>query len=145
MGCGTGFLSIPAASIVGDEGLVYAVDVSDYYLMRLRKKAAKLGIKNIDAMRTSAEELDEVPDNSIDRASFTLSLYYIGDKAQAITRLRQKLNNDGLVMVYEPIASRFLGHGTETSVITALFTARGFEPQFVKRGLLFWTGLYSPA
>ncbi len=144
IGCGTGFLSLPAASIVGDRGLIYAVDVSDKYLWRLRQRADRLGVKNILTIRTRAEELDGIPDNSIDRAVFMLSLHHIGDRAEALSRVRRKLKQDGLLMVYEPIASRMLGHGTEPSEIIPLLREKGFEPQLFEKGLLFWTAVFTP-
>ncbi|MEM4290027.1 MAG: class I SAM-dependent methyltransferase [Nitrososphaerota archaeon] len=144
VGCGTGYLSIPAASIVGDNGIVYAVDISYKYLWKLELRAAKLGVKNILAVRTGAEELDGIPDNSVDRAVFMLSLHHIDGKEQALSQVRRKLKQDSLLMVYEPIASRMFGHGTEPSEIIPLLRQKGFEPQLLEKGRLFWTALFAP-
>ncbi|GBC71328.1 Aklanonic acid methyltransferase DauC [Candidatus Calditenuaceae archaeon HR02] len=144
VGCGTGFLAFPAASIVGDKGLVYAVDISDKYLWKLRQRAAKLCVKNILPVRARAEELDGVPDRSADRVVFMLSLHHIEDKGRALSQVRRKMKQDSLLMVYEPIASRMLGHGTEPSEIIPLLRQKGFEPYLFEKGRLFWAAIFTP-
>lgn len=47
VGCGPGFLTIPAARIVGDEGLVYAVDIHPLAIERVKEKIKREGIKNV--------------------------------------------------------------------------------------------------
>lgn len=47
MGCGPGDYSIAASSRVGDEGLVYAVDLWEEAVDALFKRVSALGIKNI--------------------------------------------------------------------------------------------------
>jgi len=39
VGCGTGFFTIPAAQIVGNEGKIIALDASSDYLKTVAKKA----------------------------------------------------------------------------------------------------------
>ncbi len=137
-------MSLPAASLVGDGGVVYAVDVSDEYLQKLRKKASELGLKNLYTVRTRAEDLDGVPDCAVDRAVFMLSLHHIEDKKQALRQLRKKLKKNGLAMIYDPISSRTMGHGTNPTNIITLLRQEGFELQSLSKGFLFWTALFSP-
>ena len=56
VGCGYGFFTIPAASIVGEKGKVYAVDVEASSIDRLKREAAEKGLKNIHAEVGAAEE-----------------------------------------------------------------------------------------
>jgi len=54
-GCGSGKYTIPAARLVTQKGRVYALDVSDAALERVRAKAAKEGLTNIVIIRSTGE------------------------------------------------------------------------------------------
>ena len=47
VGCGDGYFSLPAARIVGEQGRVYAVDISKEAVGRLKNKAKKERLKNL--------------------------------------------------------------------------------------------------
>ncbi len=57
LGANDGYFSIPAAKIVGVEGLVYAIDPDAEALKRLTKRGSKNHIDNIKAFELSAEDL----------------------------------------------------------------------------------------
>ncbi|MDO9511518.1 MAG: class I SAM-dependent methyltransferase [Bacteroidales bacterium] len=65
VGCGTGFLSIEMAQRFGHETEIIALDIWQEGLEYLNKKAEFYGIKNIKAIRASAEALP-FQDGSID-------------------------------------------------------------------------------
>lgn len=56
IGCGNGFFSIPAAKLVGKRGKVYALDIDDEAIDRLREKALKEGLTNLILRVGEAEE-----------------------------------------------------------------------------------------
>ena len=67
VGCGTGFFTIPAAKLVGDQGSLIAMDASSGFLKVVTKKVEKANLKNVsivqrDALNTrlEAESLDKV-------------------------------------------------------------------------------------
>ena len=53
-GCRVGHYTIPAAKVVGNEGIVYAVDKEQQALDELEQKAAHLNLKNKTTKNTSA-------------------------------------------------------------------------------------------
>ena len=55
VGSGDGYFSIPAAEIVGDAGLVYALDVNEQALSELKAAAKAAGLKNIQTVHGDAE------------------------------------------------------------------------------------------
>jgi ubiquinone/menaquinone biosynthesis C-methylase UbiE len=55
VGCGYGFFTIPAASIVGETGKVYAVDIDASSIDQLKRDAAEKGLKNIHTEVAEAE------------------------------------------------------------------------------------------
>ena len=66
VGCGTGFFTIPAAQMVGDQGCIIAMDASYGFLKEVEKKVQKVNLKNVriiqrDALSTGLE------DESIDK------------------------------------------------------------------------------
>jgi ubiquinone/menaquinone biosynthesis C-methylase UbiE len=55
VGCGYGFFTLQAASIVGETGKVYAVDIDASSIDRLKREAAEKGLKNIHVEVGEAE------------------------------------------------------------------------------------------
>lgn len=75
VGCGPGFFTIPAANIVGKEGMVYAIDTHTLAVERVKNKIKRAGIKNVKPILENASETG-LPDQSIDLA-FLFGLPYI--------------------------------------------------------------------
>jgi len=138
VGCGNGFLTFPAALRVGGHGRVLAVDVDDEYLEEIRRKAVLNGFNNITTLRTRAEELEGVEDNSIDRAALMLSLHHFDDVAASFKQLRRKMKKNGVIMIVDPISSRFFRHGTNPEDIVLLLLKTGFKPISLHKGILLW-------
>jgi len=65
-GCGSGNYTIPAARIVGEEGLLYALDKDKRSLDQLMRKAESIGLKNIIRLDTSSESGTGLDNESID-------------------------------------------------------------------------------
>jgi ubiquinone/menaquinone biosynthesis C-methylase UbiE len=57
IGCGQGFFTVPAAKIVGDSGKVYASDISEPNIQKLREKVASEKLKNVILETGKAEDL----------------------------------------------------------------------------------------
>lgn len=94
VGCGPGYFTIPAAKLVGDEGVVYAVDVHPRAINRVKEKVAATGVRNVKPMLTNAAETG-LPDDSIDIA-FLFGLRYIaGGLEGLLTELHRVLKTDG--------------------------------------------------
>jgi ubiquinone/menaquinone biosynthesis C-methylase UbiE len=75
VGCGPGFFTIPAADIVGEKGMVYAVDVHPLAIERVKNKIRKKGIENVTPILASASDTG-LPDGSVD-LSFLIGLPYV--------------------------------------------------------------------
>lgn len=71
LGCGgIGYFSFQAAQIVGDTGLVYAVDILKMILKNIEHRAKMLGLNNIKTVLSNLEIFGatKINDNSIDFA-----------------------------------------------------------------------------
>lgn len=67
VGCGTGFFTIPAAQLIGDEGCLVAMDALSGFINQVAKKVQSADLKNVrvvkrDALNTGldAESIDKV-------------------------------------------------------------------------------------
>jgi len=57
IGCGQGFFTIPAAKMVGESGKVYASDISETNIEKLREKVDSAGLTNVVVEAGKAEDL----------------------------------------------------------------------------------------
>jgi ubiquinone/menaquinone biosynthesis C-methylase UbiE len=67
-GCGSGFLTIKAAQLVGDEGTVYGVDVQKSVISELKSKVRLFGLRNINPVWANLEALgsSKISNESVD-------------------------------------------------------------------------------
>ena len=54
VGCGTGFFTIPAAELIGDQGCLVAMDPLSDYTKRVSKKVKSAGLKNVRVVKRDA-------------------------------------------------------------------------------------------
>lgn len=57
VGAGTGFLTFPLSERVGSKGKVYAIDIQEAMLEKLRDKIAKRGVDNIKVVKSKEEHI----------------------------------------------------------------------------------------
>lgn len=88
-GCGTGIYTIAAARIVGENGIVHAVDLHPTLLEMIEKKAAELGLKNIETIYSDLE-------TGVDRKSVDIVL--LCDVLKGMRRRRELLGESHRIM-----------------------------------------------
>ena len=96
VGCGPGFFTIPAADIVGDEGVVYAVDIHPRAIERVQKKIESKGIRNVHLTLTNASDTG-LPEQSIDVAFMFGLPYIVGGQENVISEMHRILKPDGII------------------------------------------------
>jgi precorrin-6B methylase 2 len=96
VGCGPGFFTIPAAKIVGEKGLIYAIDVNPRAVRRVEEKMRKYGISNIKPILGNAAN-SGLQDSSIDLA-FIFGLRYVaGGLSNLISEMYRILKLGGIL------------------------------------------------
>lgn len=65
VGCGPGFFTIAAAKLVGEKGLVHAIDLHPLAIQAVEKKMRRAGVTNIRVRIADVAEIG-LPDASID-------------------------------------------------------------------------------
>ncbi len=54
VGCGTGFFTIPAAQLIGDQGCLVAMDVSSGFIEQVSEKVQNVNLKNVRVIKRDA-------------------------------------------------------------------------------------------
>jgi ubiquinone/menaquinone biosynthesis C-methylase UbiE len=67
VGCGTGFFTIPAAQIIGEEGCLVAMDALSDFVKQVTKKVQSVDLKNVRVVKRDALNTG-LDDTSIDTA-----------------------------------------------------------------------------
>ena len=96
VGCGPGFFTIPAARIVGEQGLVYALDVNPLAIARVRKKFREANVTNVKTVLADAAQTG-LPDASFDLIFLFGLEHYRGDMKRILTEADRLLKPAGIL------------------------------------------------
>jgi ubiquinone/menaquinone biosynthesis C-methylase UbiE len=100
VGAGTGYMTLRLAKRVGPTGKVYAEDVQQEMLRRLRQNAAEAGLENIEEV-LGAEADPKLPAGKLDLI-LLVDVYHEFSQPQAMVRkMREALKPDGRLVLLE--------------------------------------------
>jgi ubiquinone/menaquinone biosynthesis C-methylase UbiE len=101
-GCRVGHYTIPAAKVVGNKGIVYAVDKEQQALNELQQKATRLNLKNIRTINSSGRIQIDLENDSIDVVLFYDVLHYHEKKERKklYVEAYRVLKQGGLFSIY---------------------------------------------
>ncbi len=104
LGCGAGDYTIEAAKIIGDSGIVYAVDKWKEVVSNLAKKAQTQGLNNIKAIDLDINTSLPLEDNNIDFCLLAQVLHGFNlyeDTKNLFTEIRRVIKPGGSVAIIE--------------------------------------------
>jgi ubiquinone/menaquinone biosynthesis C-methylase UbiE len=104
MGCGrTGHFVFPASRIVGETGVVYAVDILKEVLESINSWIKSEGMHNVQTIWSDIEifEKTPIPPNSLDVCFFMNTMSAVKDKSSAIKEAHRLLKQGGKVVVID--------------------------------------------
>lgn len=102
LGCGSGFYVLPAAQLVGNEGMVYAVDVQEQKLAATVSIANQFGYKNVKVVRADlAKPLLEIPEGTVDLVIIGNILHEVKDRNALLKNAYRIVSTDSGVVVVE--------------------------------------------
>ena len=104
LACGQGEYAIEFSNIVGEEGLIYAVDLWDENIVQLRKASSAAGIKNIKAIVADVSKVMPIGNDSVDVCLMATVLHdLILEKVadEAIKEVVRVLKPNGLLAIIE--------------------------------------------
>ncbi len=100
IGSGSGYLTFPAAKIVGEKGFVWSLDISQEMLDYQRSIIEKSNTLNIELVLTDESEL--VIDNDIiDFGILSMVLHEVKNKKAFLVELRRVIKAKGKLLIIE--------------------------------------------
>jgi ubiquinone/menaquinone biosynthesis C-methylase UbiE len=100
VGSGPGFFTLPAAQIVGPEGLVYAADIQGEMLTAVRSRAAQEGLTNVKLVKTSENSVP-IPPESCDMVLLAFTLNELDQHASFLHRLARLIKPSGKLVILD--------------------------------------------
>lgn len=100
IGCGPGFFTLPAAEIVGPEGVVVAADIQGEMLTTVRMRAAEQGLSNVRLIKSGETELP-LPAQSFDLVIAAFVLHEVPKHATFLRKMGRLLKSSGRLAVLE--------------------------------------------
>ena len=100
IGSGIGYFSFPASEIVGSQGKVYALDISQDMLNEIKKISSDINILNIELVKTSENNL--IISNDIIGFAFTgMVLHEVDDLSLFLKEIKRIMAKDARFAVIE--------------------------------------------
>jgi len=104
-GCGPGRYTIEFARIVGESGKVYAIDIHELAIEAVRKKIAKRGIRNVEALLSNGYNSD-LPDAVADVVCAIDMFFGVREPTIFLEELKRITKPDGLLVIDDGHQSR---------------------------------------
>ncbi len=100
LGAGTGYFIPHLAEAVGDEGVVYAVDIEEEMLRYIDEMVEELGLDNVETVKAEASS-SNLEEASVDRILTVNTWHHIPERGEYSRHLRERLQAGGSVWVVD--------------------------------------------
>ena len=134
VGCVPGFFTIPSARIVGEKGMVYAVDINPLAIRRITGKIQKQAISNVKPLLANAADTT-LPGESVDIA-FLFGLPRIAGGRENLIAEMHRVLRPGATLVLEK-------RRTAEEMLTRDMEQKGFAYKEKCGGILKFARSYS--
>ena len=99
-GCGPGSYVIPAAEMVGETGVVHALDIHPLAVKRVGEMASRKGLTNVKTIRSDCDT--GLPDGSVDVVLLYDIFHMLNDPHSILAELHRVLKPDGILSFSDP-------------------------------------------
>jgi ubiquinone/menaquinone biosynthesis C-methylase UbiE len=103
IGCHEGYMTFKLAKKVGEDGLVYAVDISASKLEKLKTRAEQNKITQIKIVRGD-EKNPNLPSNALDAVIILDTYHEMKAHEEILQHIKKSLRSGGRLLICEPIA-----------------------------------------
>lgn len=102
-GCGAGYFALPAATMVGEHGKVYAIDILKSVLQDIQGKARIAGLRNIQYVWADVEILGstKIADDSVDIVFLAHIIHQSTAHPAILEEAKRVSKPDGIIAVVE--------------------------------------------
>ena len=104
LGCGNlGYFAIPAAKLVGKEGIVYAVDIQKPVLEAVRSRAKLEGLTNLETVWADLEKIGstKISDESVDLSILINMLFQNKKHKEILQEASRMLKKGGKLIIVD--------------------------------------------
>ncbi|MCI0597846.1 class I SAM-dependent methyltransferase [Candidatus Parcubacteria bacterium] len=103
LGAGSGHYTFAAANVVGSSGRVYAVDVQEDVLTRLKDEATRRMLRNIETVWGNVEKPGgtTLKEHALDAVILSNTLFQLEHKEQAIAEIKRIVKHGGTLLVID--------------------------------------------
>lgn len=103
LGCGSGFFVIEASKIVGEKGIVYAVDIQKIVLLNIKSKLITSGIKNVKLIWADLEipGSTRIKDAEVDFVLVANVLFQVLKKKEVLKEAYRILKPNGKLCIID--------------------------------------------
>lgn len=112
IGAGQGYFTVPSAVLVGRFGVIYSVEPDPKRSDRIRARAAKEGLNNVQVLTAKAENLGEIPSGDVDLAFSAFSIHHFEERDTALAGIRRILREGGTFYLWDRVPGRIMKFGT---------------------------------
>ncbi len=98
--CGSGHYAIPAAQVVGQKGMVIALDKNREPLRELRREAESKGLSNIRLESVPEKSILNIPDRMFNVILAYDVLHYFERRQRLLSEFHRVLKDTGFLSVY---------------------------------------------
>lgn len=141
-GCGPGRVTIPLADAAGSQGEVWAMDIQEGMLTRVKEKVQAAALQNVKFLQAGLGD-GKLPQTYFDRAVLVTVLGEIPDQASALQEIYDALKPGGILSVTEVI---FDPHFQRRETVLRVAEPVGFvETNFFGRKLAYNIHLQKPS
>jgi SAM-dependent methyltransferase len=105
VGAGSGTDTLTAARLVGPQGKVFALDMTQAMLAKLRNNTAQADVKTVEVIEGNAEAIP-LPDASVDVVTSNGVLNLVPDKPKAFAEIHRVLRPNGRVQIADIVVSQ---------------------------------------
>ena len=135
VGCGDGFYTLPMARYLGPFGKVYAEDISDDELNKLKEHLAKDGIHNVEAIKGAVDD-PRLPVNQFDAVLIVNAYHEMVEPEAMLHHVSAALKSGGTFVLMEcmwdskegqPRSDQVKGHMLSPQMATQEVLQAGFN------------------
>jgi ubiquinone/menaquinone biosynthesis C-methylase UbiE len=103
VGCHEGYMTVKLSKAVGTKGKVYAVDVQQHKLDRLKNHLADRQLENVSLIKGDYNN-PKLPRNSLDAVLIVDTYHEMDDHDEILQHIKAALKSGGRLVICEPIA-----------------------------------------
>jgi predicted methyltransferase len=102
IGAGDGFFTSRLARSVGSRGHVFAVEIDDAQIERLRKRLQDDGVENVTIVKATADD-PKLPERALDAALIVNAYHEMSEHQSMMAAIRRALKGDARLVIVEPV------------------------------------------